>query len=67
MITRNVIITCSRQFNAVYKDGQLKALKNITPGDVISLKRPPIVKLTREDRIELDRLAEMSLEHAKKN
>ena len=67
MITRNVIIACSRQFNAVYKDGQLKALKNITPGDIISLKRPPMVKLTRDDRIELNRLAEMSLEHAKKN
>tara|TARA_B100000902_G_C26906386_1_gene714694 strand:+ start:481 stop:684 length:204 start_codon:yes stop_codon:yes gene_type:complete len=67
MITRNVIIACSRQFNAVYKDGQLKALKNIRPGDVILLKRPPKVKLARDDRIELDRLAEMSLEHAKRN
>ena len=67
MMTRNIIITCSRQFNAIYKDGQLKALKNIRPGDVISLKKPPKIKMSREDRLELDRLAEMSLEHAKNN
>lgn len=67
MMTRNVFINCSRQFNAIYKNGQLKALKNIRPGDVISLKRPPKVKLSKDDEIELDRLAKMSLEHAKKN
>ena len=67
MTTRNIIITCSRQFNAIYKGAQLKALISIRPGEVISLKIPPKVKLTRDDTYELDRLAELSLEHAKKN
>ena len=67
MTTRNIIIKCSRQFNAIYKGGQLKAMKIIRPGDVISVKSPPKVKLSRDDAIELDRLAEMSYDHAKRN
>ena len=67
MTTRNIIINCSRQFNAIYKGGQLKAMKSIRPGDVISVKGPPKVKLSRDDRVELDRLAKVSFQHAKKN
>ena len=67
MTTRNIIIKCSRQFNAIYKGGQLKAMKIIRPGDVISVKSPPRVKLSREDTFELERLAKVSYEHAKKN
>ena len=67
MTSRNIIITCSRQFNAIYKGGQLKALINIRPGEVISVKRPPKINISRDDTLELERLAELSLEHAKKN
>lgn len=67
MTTRNIIITCSRQFNASYKGGQLKAIKSIRPGDVISLKSPPKVRLSRDDTLELERLAKVSYDHAKRN
>lgn len=67
MTTRNIIIACSRQCNAIYKSGQLKAIKNIRPGDVISVRGPPKVKLSRDDALELDRLAKMSNDHAKRN
>ena len=48
MSTRVIVIRCAHQFNAIYKGGELKAMKNIRPGDIISLKRLPKVKLTRE-------------------
>lgn len=67
MTTRNIIIKCSRQFNAIYKGGQLKAMKSIRPGDVISVKGPPKVRLSRDDALELDRLAKVTFEHAKRN
>ena len=67
MRTRNIIITCSSQFNAIYQRSQLKALKSIRPGEVISVKSLSKTKLTRDDTFELDRLAKVSLEHAKKN
>ena len=42
-------------------------MKSIRPGDIISVKGPSKVKLRRDDAIELDRLAKMSYEHAKRN
>ena len=67
MFTRNIIITCTHQFNAVYKGGQLRAIKRIKPGETIHLKREPNIKLERQLSRELKRLEEVSLKHAKIN
>ena len=49
MSTRVIVIRCAHQFNAIYRGGELKAMKNIRPGDTISLKKLPKVKLTRDN------------------
>lgn len=67
MFTRNIIITCAHQYNAVYKGGQLRAIKRIKPGETIHLKREPNVRLERQLTKELKRLEGVALSHAKIN
>lgn len=67
MISRTIIINCCRKYNAVYRGGQLIAAKNIRYGDPIFLKDNPRVKLPRDVAVEMNRLAQVSLEHAKRN
>lgn len=67
MFTRNIVISCTHQFNAVYKGGQLRAIKRIKPGETIHLKREPEIRLERQMTRELSRLQKVSLHHAKIN
>lgn len=67
MYTRNIVITCTHQFNAVYKSGHLRAIKRIKPGEPITIKREPNVRLERQLTRELKRLEKVSLDHARIN
>ncbi len=66
MLSRTITIHCCRQYNAVYRGGRLKAVKTIRPGDIISVKLSQ-VKIHRDENREIDRLAKVSLKHAKIN
>lgn len=66
MSTRVIVVACKHQFNAMYKNGTLKAIKSIRPGDPIYLKKLPELKY-RQERKEIQRLAKVSADHAKTN
>lgn len=65
---RTIVIKCGRQANAIYRGTNVIVTKPMRRGESVILS-DPIKRVHRdlEERLEVDRLAEMAREHALRN